>query len=69
MFSDLECDYINPIELCSRLNAFVIPEFIIQLILTALFLLTFRATPLVFHGVLTAYHYMKYFCVSFFFSC
>jgi hypothetical protein len=25
MFSDLECDYINPIDLCNRLNTFVLP--------------------------------------------
>ncbi|ORZ09527.1 cornichon [Absidia repens] len=26
MFSDLECDYINPIDLCDKLNQFVLPE-------------------------------------------
>ncbi|CAO3695193.1 unnamed protein product [Rhizopus stolonifer] len=26
MFSDLECDYINPINLCNKLNQFVLPE-------------------------------------------
>ncbi|KAF7723160.1 hypothetical protein EC973_002295 [Apophysomyces ossiformis] len=26
MFSDLECDYINPIDLCNKLNQFVLPE-------------------------------------------
>ncbi|KAI9487016.1 MAG: cornichon protein-domain-containing protein [Benjaminiella poitrasii] len=26
MFSDLECDYINPIDLCNKLNQYVLPE-------------------------------------------
>ncbi|RCH88073.1 hypothetical protein CU098_009878 [Rhizopus stolonifer] len=26
MFSDLECDYINPIDLCNKLNQLVLPE-------------------------------------------
>ncbi|KAI7594815.1 hypothetical protein KC343_g17434, partial [Hortaea werneckii] len=26
MYSDLECDYINPIDLCNRLNMYIVPE-------------------------------------------
>ncbi|RAL60035.1 hypothetical protein DID88_000661 [Monilinia fructigena] len=26
MYSDLECDYINPIDLCNRLNTYIVPE-------------------------------------------
>ena len=37
MFSDLECDFINPIDLCQRLNVFVIPEMTVQAILTGVF--------------------------------
>ncbi|KAI9228556.1 MAG: cornichon [Piptocephalis tieghemiana] len=40
MFSDLECDYINPIDLCNKLNAFILPEYAIQTLLLVLFLLT-----------------------------
>jgi hypothetical protein len=40
MFSDLECDYVNPIDLCNRLNTFVIPEMGAQAALTLLFLLS-----------------------------
>jgi len=39
MYSDLECDYINPIELCSRLNAYIIPEAAVHGFLTLLFLI------------------------------
>ncbi|KAF4587578.1 ER-derived vesicles protein ERV14 [Ophiocordyceps camponoti-floridani] len=38
MYSDLECDYINPIELCNRLNAYVVPEAAVHAVLTFLFL-------------------------------
>ncbi|KAM0683044.1 hypothetical protein MDAP_001457 [Mitosporidium daphniae] len=30
LFSDLECDYVNPIDLCTNLNQFVIPEYLIH---------------------------------------
>lgn len=30
MFSDLECDYINPIDLCNKLNA-VSPNFVLSI--------------------------------------
>ncbi|EEB94173.1 hypothetical protein MPER_07057, partial [Moniliophthora perniciosa FA553] len=40
MFSDLECDYINPIDLCNKLNQFVLPENIAHAFLTLLFLIS-----------------------------
>ncbi|KAJ2962529.1 hypothetical protein NQZ79_g2395 [Umbelopsis isabellina] len=39
MFSDLECDYINPIDLCNKLNQFVLPEMGAQAFLFAMFLI------------------------------
>jgi len=39
MFSDLECDYINPIDLCNKLNQFVLPEMGAQAFLFLMFLL------------------------------
>jgi len=39
-FADLESDYINPIDLCSRLNLFIIPESIAHAVVTLLFLLS-----------------------------
>lgn len=38
MYADLECDYINPIELCNKLNNYIIPEALIHGFLTLLFL-------------------------------
>ncbi|KAF4621308.1 hypothetical protein D9613_000825 [Agrocybe pediades] len=40
MFSDLECDYINPIDLCNKLNQFVLPENAAHAFLTLLFLIS-----------------------------
>lgn len=60
MFSDLECDFINPIELCNKLNALVMPEYLLQAFLSLMFLLTLRVVPLVVHSILTAYNYSKY---------
>ncbi|KAF8891752.1 cornichon [Infundibulicybe gibba] len=40
MFSDLESDYINPIDLCNKLNQFVIPENGAHAFLALLFLLS-----------------------------
>ena len=38
--SDLECDYINARSCCEKLNKFVIPELIIKLIPSVIFLFT-----------------------------
>lgn len=38
MYSDLECDYINPIELCNKLNPWFLPEAAIHGSLSILFL-------------------------------
>jgi len=39
MYSDLECDYINPIDLCNRLNAYIVPEAAVHAFLTFLFVI------------------------------
>merc|ERR1712080_591166 len=39
MYSDLESDYINPIDLCTKLNQFTLPETSAHAVLTLLFLL------------------------------
>lgn len=38
-FSDLECDYINPIELCKKLNKFIAPKAALHGFISVLFLL------------------------------
>jgi len=39
MYSDLECDYINPIDLCNKLNNFILPEAVVHALLSFLFLI------------------------------
>lgn len=38
MYSDLECDYVNPIDLCNKLNLLVLPEIVTHALLTIIFL-------------------------------
>lgn len=40
LYADLEADYINPIELCSKVNKLITPEAGLHAVLTASFLLT-----------------------------
>ncbi|CAL9738376.1 ER-derived vesicles protein Erv14p [Monosporozyma servazzii] len=39
LYADLEADYINPIELCSKVNQLVVPEAALHAIISLLFLL------------------------------
>ncbi|KAJ6818521.1 protein cornichon-like protein 1-like isoform X2 [Iris pallida] len=60
--SDLECDYINPYDSSSRINAIVVPEFAAQGVLCAFFLLSGHWFPFVVMAPITYYHarlYMK----------
>ncbi|KAL9712008.1 hypothetical protein Ac2012v2_005084 [Leucoagaricus gongylophorus] len=47
MFSDLECDYINPIDLCNKLNQFVLPENIAHTFLAVIFLISGQWTAFI----------------------
>ncbi|XP_058075580.1 protein cornichon homolog 2-like [Magnolia sinica] len=60
--SDLEFDYINPYDSSSRINAVVMPEFVIQGALSAIFLLTWHWFMFLIAAPITYYHiklYMK----------
>jgi len=59
MYSDLECDYINPIDLCNRLNSYIIPEAAVHGFLTALFLLNGFWLPLALNLPLVAFNVKK----------
>ncbi|KAI9032159.1 cornichon [Hyaloraphidium curvatum] len=59
MFSDLECDYINPIDLCNKLNQFVLPEMGAHGFLTVLFLLTGSWTAFLMNVPLLGYNIKK----------
>ncbi|KAH0458349.1 hypothetical protein IEQ34_013664 [Dendrobium chrysotoxum] len=54
--SDLECDYINPYDSSSRINAVVVPEFIVQGFLSSLFLMTWQLIPFIIMAPITYYH-------------
>ncbi|KAI9341798.1 cornichon [Zopfochytrium polystomum] len=59
LFSDLECDYINPIDLCNKLNQFVLPEFAAHWFLAAMFLLSGSWISLLLNIPLAAFHAHK----------
>ncbi|KAL6876988.1 cornichon [Trichoderma novae-zelandiae] len=59
MYSDLECDYINPIDLCNRLNAYIIPEAAVHGFLTFLFLINGYWVALILNLPLLGYNVKK----------
>ena len=59
LFSDLECDFINPIDLCNKLNQFVLPEHLMHGAIWAVFLLTGNWWALLINTPLAAYHLNK----------
>jgi protein cornichon len=60
MYSDLECDYINPIDLCNRLNMYIVPEAGVHAFLTVLFLINGYWLPLLLNLPLVAWNGKKY---------
>ncbi|OBZ82658.1 ER-derived vesicles protein ERV14 [Choanephora cucurbitarum] len=59
LFSDLECDYINPIDLCNKLNQFVLPEMGAHAFLFLMFLLNGSWIALALNLPLLAYNVNK----------
>ncbi|KAI0343747.1 cornichon [Trametopsis cervina] len=59
MFSDLECDYINPIDLCNKLNQFVLPEHGAHAFLTIVFLLSGQWIAFLLNAPLLVYNINK----------
>lgn len=58
--SDLEFDYINPYDSSSRINAVVIPEFIIQGALSAIYLITWHWFMFLITSPVTYFHARLY---------
>ncbi|XP_022766750.1 protein cornichon homolog 1 isoform X2 [Durio zibethinus] len=58
--SDLESDHLNPFEASTRINSVVIPEFLLQGFLCALFLLTWHWFMFLLAVPLTVFHLMLY---------
>ncbi|XWS59201.1 hypothetical protein CRYUN_Cryun08bG0101300 [Craigia yunnanensis] len=59
--SDLEADHLNPFEASTRINSVVLPEFLLQGLLCAIFLLTWHWFMFLLAVPLSAYHLMLYF--------
>ncbi|KAI9010365.1 cornichon [Phycomyces nitens] len=59
MFSDLECDYINPIDLCRKLNKFVVPEMAAQTFMFALFVINGSWLAAFIHLPMLIFHVNK----------
>ena len=59
-YSDLECDYINPIDLCNRLNSYILPEAAVHTFLTVLFLINGYWVALILNLPLLAFNVKKY---------
>ncbi|UZJ51629.1 hypothetical protein CBS101457_000949 [Exobasidium rhododendri] len=59
MFSDLECDYINPIDLCNKLNQFTLPEMAAHAALTLFFLLSGQWLAFLLNAPLVAFNVNK----------
>lgn len=62
MYSDLESDYINPIDLCTKLNQFTLPEMGLHAFLTVLFLIKAQWIALIINVPLVAYNVNKCVC-------
>ena len=60
MFSDLELDYVNPIELCRRLNRVVVPEMAVHAALSVSLLLGMQLVSAALNLPLLAYHVHRY---------
>ncbi|KMZ73139.1 ER-derived vesicles protein ERV14 [Zostera marina] len=58
--TDLEFDYINLYDSSSRINAIVIPEFVVQGAVCAVFLLTCHWFPFLIMAPITYYHVRLY---------
>ncbi|KAK5763780.1 COPII-coated vesicle protein [Elasticomyces elasticus] len=66
MYSDLECDYINPIDLCNRLNMYIVPEAGVHAFLTILFLVNGYWVPVLLNLPLLVWNGKKYVLPNYF---
>ncbi|AGO10142.1 AaceriAAR149Wp [[Ashbya] aceris (nom. inval.)] len=65
MYADLEADYVNPIELCSKVNRLITPEAGVHAFISLLFLLNgywfvfLLNLPVLFYNAKKIYHKMQ----------
>jgi len=55
-YGDLEVDYINPIDLCNKLNPWILPQMYLQAFITLFLLLTGHWISFLFCVPMTAYN-------------
>lgn len=60
MLINHDSDYINPIDLCNRLNTYIVPEAAVHAFLTALFLINGYWVALVLNLPLLGFNAKKY---------
>lgn len=65
----MHSDYINPIDLCNRLNTYIIPEAAVHGFLTFLFLINGYWLPLILNAPLLAWNIKKYVATKATFVC
>lgn len=59
MYSDLSCDYINPIDLCNKLNPYILPEIAVHTFTTFLVLISGNWVSLLFNIPIVAWNIKK----------
>jgi len=59
-FDELKTDYKNPIDQCKSLNPLVLPEYLLHILITLLFLLSGEWLSLAINLPLVAYHVNRY---------
>lgn len=60
MYSDLEADFVNPIELCNKLNVYLLPEAGLQAFITLLLLLSGQWLALLLNAPIVAWNVRKF---------
>lgn len=59
MYSDLSCDYINPIDLCNKLNPYILPEMVVHGLTTFLLLISGNLLSVFFNLPIIAWNVKK----------
>ncbi|KAH7730564.1 Protein CNIH-2 [Aphelenchoides avenae] len=57
---ELKTDYKNPIEQCRNLNQLVLPEYVIHITFSVLFVASFQIFSIIWNAPLVAYHVHRY---------
>ncbi|KAH3846737.1 protein cornichon homolog 1-like [Dreissena polymorpha] len=61
-FDELKTDYKNPIDQCNSLNPLVLPEYVLHIFFTVLFVFAMQFTTVILNLPLIVYHIRRYQC-------